>query len=52
MWKWIKKVFTKQKPIVRRYRTDQEIAEEEEEEELLILSDPSVFGDIARKHHG
>ena len=56
MWNWIKKLFGKESEEpkkIRRYRTYQEIEDEEAEiEELLILSDPSWLGDIARKHHG
>ncbi len=56
MFKWVRKLFSKEKPkvsqkhVYRRYQTDEEM--EDEHAEMLILSDPSWFGDIARKHHG
>jgi len=55
MFKWVKKLFSKEKPKEsqkhrRRYRTDEET--DAERAEMLILSDPSWFGDVARKHHG
>ena len=58
MFKWIKKILLKGRVVEpkqphRHYRTDQEIEDEQAEiEEMLILSDPSWFGDVARKHHG
>ena len=58
MFKLIKKLFAKQRPVEEievcsRMRTDEEIEDDELEiKEMLILSDPSWFGDIARKHHG
>uniref|UniRef100_A0A6M3JQ91 Uncharacterized protein n=1 Tax=viral metagenome TaxID=1070528 RepID=A0A6M3JQ91_9ZZZZ len=58
MWKKLKRIFAKDKPVkelkpLRNYRTYQEIEEDEAEiEEMLILSDPSWVGNVARKHHG
>jgi len=55
MFKWVKKLFSKENPKesqnhIRRYQTDEEI--EDECAEMLLLSDSSWLGDIARKHHG
>ena len=56
MFGWVRKLFSKEKPkepqkhICRLYQTDEEM--EDEHAEMLILSDSSWFGDVARKHHG
>ncbi len=56
MFGWVRKLFSKEKPkerqkhIYRRYQTDEEM--EDDHAEMLILSDTSWFGDVARKHHG
>ncbi len=48
MWKWLKKILVKQKPVERRI-TVYPLPEEQDEEikELALLQDP-----ICGKHHG
>ncbi len=58
MFKYIKRFFGKKeakprKHIRRQVRTDEELEEERlEMTGLLLLSEDSWFGDVARKHHG